>query len=225
MSVLMRLAAIGVCKRRFAQIARCLAALSVMPSLAACAGVGVVNSPDPLVKLNDAAYLFQKENRPVPAETLIQEAIVIYEKRDDSHGLGNANREYGDFLRSGAVFNWRDAYRRHGFLDRSVTYDNRLEKASEHYSKALEYYRLAKTQEMAAGKYDALTNVYYNMALSHFALGARNEACADYDRALHAYNDNMQRNPTAHPHGSQAGTVPESIAAAKKEAVCREEAT
>jgi tetratricopeptide (TPR) repeat protein len=125
---------------------------------------------------------------------------------------------------AGAVFNWRDAYRRNGFLDRSVTYDSRLEKASEYYSKALEYYRLAETQEVVAGKYDALTNVYYNMALSHLALGARNEACADYDRALKAYNDNMQRNPTAHPHGSQAGTVPVSIAAAKKAADCKEEA-
>jgi tetratricopeptide (TPR) repeat protein len=202
-----------------------LAALSGMSSLAACAGVGVVDSPDPLVKLNDAAYLFQKENRPVPAQTLIQEAIVIYEKRDDPHGLGNANREYGDFLRSAAVFNWRDAYRRNGFLDRSVTYDNRLEKASARYTKALEYYRLAEAQEMAAGEYDALTNVYYNMALSNFALGARDEACSDYDRALQAYNNNMQRNPIAHPHGSQAGTVPESIAAAKKGADCMEEPT
>jgi tetratricopeptide (TPR) repeat protein len=155
-----------------------LAVIAVTTSFVACAGIGVVDSPDPLGKLNTAEYLFQKENRPVPAETLIQEAIVIYEKRDDPHGLGNANRTYGDFLRSAAVFNWRDAYRRNGFLDRSVTYDNRLEKASERYSKALEYYRLAETQEMAAGKYDALTNVYYNMALSNFALGARKEACA-----------------------------------------------
>ena len=93
MSMLMRLVAHVVCKKRFAPMTRCLAALSVISSLAACAGIGVVDSPDPLVKLNDAAYLFQKENRPVPAETLIQEAIVIYEKRDDPHGLGNANRE------------------------------------------------------------------------------------------------------------------------------------
>ena len=218
--MLMRLAALGVYRNRFARIARCVAASSIMSSLMACAGVGVVASPDPLVKLNDAEYLFQNKNRPVPAEALIQEAIVIYEKRNDAHGLGNANREYGDFLRSSAVFNWRDAYRRNGFLDRSVTYDNRLERASAHYSKALEYYRLAEIQEIAAGKYDALTNVYYNMGLSNFALGARNEACADYARALKAYNDNMQRNPTAHPHGSQAGTVPESIAAAKEGADC-----
>jgi tetratricopeptide (TPR) repeat protein len=202
-------------------IMRSVVSLSIMFSLVACAGVGVVDSPDPLVKLNDAAYLFGKENRPVPAETLIVEATAIYQKRNDPHGLGNANREYGDFLRSAAVFNWRAAYSHGGFSDPSITYDNRLEKASEYYTKALAYYRLAETQELAAGKYDALTNVYYNMALSNFALGARDEACADYDRALQAYQDNMQRNPTAHPHGTPAGTVPESIAAAKKGADCK----
>jgi tetratricopeptide (TPR) repeat protein len=202
-------------------ITRWVASLSIVFSLVACAGIGVVDSPDPLVKLNDAEYLFEKENRPVPAETLIVEATVIYQKRNDPHGLGNANRAYGDFLRSAAVFNWRAAYRHGGFSDPSITYDNRLEKASEYYTKALAYYRLAETQELAAGKYDALTNVYYNMALSNFALGAQKDACVDYDRALQAYNDNMQRNPTAHPHGSPAGTVPESIAAAKKGADCK----
>jgi tetratricopeptide (TPR) repeat protein len=210
-----------VCKKRFARITTCLATLSMVFLLSSCAGIGVVDSPDPLVKLNDAAYLFQKKNRPVPADTLIQKAIVIYQKRDDPHGLGNANREYGDFLRSAAVFNWRVAYSHGGFSDPSITYDNRLEKASEYYTKALAYYRLAETQELAADKYDALTNVYYNMALSDFALGMQKEACADYHRALQAYNDNMQRNPTAHPHGTQAGTVPESIAAAKKGADCK----
>jgi tetratricopeptide (TPR) repeat protein len=202
-----------------------IVSLSVVFSLSSCAGVGVVDSSDPLLKLNDAAYLFGRENRPVPAETLILEAIATYQKRDDPHGSGNANREYADFLRSQAVVNWQTAYRRNGFFDRSVTYDNRLEKASEHYAKALEYYRLAETKELAAGKYDALTNVYYNMALSKFALGARDEACMYYARALQAYNDNMQQNPTANPHGTQAGTVPESLAAAKKGADCKEATT
>jgi tetratricopeptide (TPR) repeat protein len=202
-------------------IARSVVSLIALFSLAGCAGIGVVDSPDPLVKLNDAAYLFQKENRPVPAETLIVEAMRIYEKRNDPHGLGNANREYADFLRSAAVFNWRAAYHRGGFSDPSVTYDNRLEKASEYDTKALAYYRLAETQELAAGKYDALTNVYYNMAVSNRSLGDLKEACVYYDRALQAYNDNMQQNPTAHPHGTQGGTVPESIAALKKGADCK----
>jgi tetratricopeptide (TPR) repeat protein len=202
-------------------IPKWVVSLSIMFSFVGCAGVGVVDSPDPLVKLNNAAYLFEKENRPVPAETLIVQATEIYQKRNDPHGLGNANREYADFLRSAAVFNWRAAYSHGGFSDPSITYDNRLEKASEYYTKALAYYRLAETQELAAGKYDALTNVYYNMALSKFAVGAPREACGDYDRALQAYDENMQRNPTAHPRGTQAGTVPESIAAAKKRADCK----
>jgi tetratricopeptide (TPR) repeat protein len=209
----------------FMLITKRIVSLSIVFSLSSCAGVGVVDSTDPLVKLNDAEFLFMNKNRPVPPETLILEATAIYQKRDDPHGLGNANRAYGDFLRSQAVVNWQAAYRRNGFFDRSVTYDHRLEKALEHYTKALEYYRLAETQELAAGKYDALTNVYYNMALSKFALGAQAEACVDYDRALQAYNDNMQRNSTAHPHGTNLGTVPETIAAAKKRADCKEAAT
>jgi tetratricopeptide (TPR) repeat protein len=189
-------------------------------SVSACTGVGIVASSDPLVKLNDADYLFIRENRPVPAEILIQEATVIYEERDDPHGLGNANREYGDFLRSQAVVNWETAYRRNGFFDKSVTFDNRLAKASEHYTKALEYLRVAETRELAAGKFDALTNVYYNMGWSHLALGAKEEACADFDRTLRAYDKNMQENPSAHPHESKLGTIPETIAAAKRRADC-----
>ncbi len=122
-------------------------------------------------------------------------------------GWGMPTGEYGDFLRSAAVLNWRAAYSHGGFSDPSITYGNRLEKASEYYTKALAYYRIAETQELAAGKYDALTNVYYNMALSNSALGAIKEACVDYDRALQAYKDNILRNPTAHPQGTSAGTV------------------
>ncbi len=88
--------------------------------LSACTGIGIVASSDPLVKLNDAEHLFMRENRPLPAERLIQEAMAIYQKRDDAHGLGNSNREYGDFLQSQAVINWEVAYRRNGFLDRSI---------------------------------------------------------------------------------------------------------
>jgi tetratricopeptide (TPR) repeat protein len=205
---------------RLAPIMKCMAVLSTLLSLSSCAGFGVVDPPDPLAKLNLAEHLFVDENRPVPADTLIHDAIVIYQKRDDSLGLGNAYREYGDFLSSAAVFNWRTAYSHGGFSDPSVTYDNRLEKASEYYTKALTYYRLAETQESAAGKYDTLTGVYYNMAHASLALGLRDEACGDYDRALQAYHENMARNPAAHPHGSRAGTVPESIAAAKKGADC-----
>lgn len=147
--------------------------------LSACAGVGIVATADPLRKLNDAEYLFARENRPLPAERLIREAISIYEERDDPHGLANANREYGDLPKSPAVLSWEAVYVRDGFLDKSITFANRLAKASEHYTIALKYYRLAEQRELAAGQYDALTNLYFNMAWSNLALGARDEGCAE----------------------------------------------
>jgi tetratricopeptide (TPR) repeat protein len=189
--------------------------------LSACAGIGIVSTSDPLIKLNDAEVLFMKEDRPLPAERLIQEAIAIYQERDDPHGLGTAYRAYGDLLRSPAVAKFERVYRRDGFLNKSVTFDNRLAKATEYYTKALEYYRRAEQQELATGKYDALTNVYYNMAWSNLALGARDEACVDFDRTLQAYNNNMQHNPTAHPQNSLLGTIPETITAVKKQADCK----
>ena len=191
--------------------------------LSGCAGVGIISTSDPAMKLNDAETLFLRKNRPLPAENLIQEALVIYQERDDPHGLGNAHREYGDLLKSPAVVNWEPAYRKSGgFLDKSITFDNRLTKASEQYAMALENYRRAEQQELAASKYDALTNVYYNMAWSNLALGARDEACADFDKSLQAYYENMRRNPTAHPYGARdSRSLPDTLALAKQQAGCR----
>src|SRR5208283_3828302 len=129
--------------------------------LSGCAGVGIVATSDPLIKLNDAEVLFVRRDRPLPAERLIQEATAIYRERDDPHGLGNSYREYGDLLESPAVARYEGIYRRDGFIDKSITFDSRLAKATEFYTKALEYYQIAEKQELAAGKYDALTNVYY----------------------------------------------------------------
>jgi tetratricopeptide (TPR) repeat protein len=197
-----------------------LSSITAAALLSACAGVGIAASSDPLTKLNDAEVLFSSKDRPLPAERLIQEAMAIYQERDDFHGLGNAHREYGDLLKSRAVANWEKIYRRDGFVDRSITFDSRLTKASEHYSTALEYYHRAESRELAAGKYDALTNLYYNMAWSHLALGAQDEACADFDRTVQAYSENMRRNPNAHPSGG--GSIPDAVARAKRQAGCKE---
>lgn len=134
--------------------------------LVGCAGFGIVASSDPLTKLNNAEYLFLTQNRPLPAERLIRESIEIYQERDDPHGLGHAHSQYGNLLRSPAVTRWEKVYRRDGFLDKSVTFDNRFAKASEHDSKALEYYRRAEKQHRESAKFDELTNLYYNI-MSH----------------------------------------------------------
>jgi tetratricopeptide (TPR) repeat protein len=174
---------------------RCLL-IACVALTTACTAVGVVATRDPLAKLNDAAFLYGRSNRPLPAEKLIREAMEIYQSENDTHGLGLAYREYGDFLRSAAVVNFESWYRSHGFLDSSINFDNRLEKSSEFYRKALESLELAATQLESAGRYDALTNAYFNTAWAHIALG---------EKSQHAKTSIAQWRPTRR---TCAGTQP-----------------
>ena len=199
---------------------RSLCIVLIVVFLVGCAGVGVVASSDPLTKLNDAESLFQEQDRPLIAERLIREAIVIYQERDDPHGLGNAHREYADLLRSPSVTGkWQKFYRDNGFQDRTVTFENRLAKASEYYAKAIEYYQRAEKQEREANRFDALSNTYYNMAWSYLMLNDRPKACGYYDRTLEVYAENMKRNPGAKPY-SPSGTIADLVASAKRRARC-----
>jgi len=195
---------------------RIFAALSVLLILAGCTAAGVVATSNPLTKLNDAGDLFERQDRPLPAEKLIMEAIDIYQQRDDPHGLGNATREYGDLLRSPAVAKWEKVYRESGFRDPSVTFDNRFAKSSEYYLKAIGYYERAEKQHRETGRFDALTNVYLNMGQSYQKLDDRVKACGYYDKALEAYGENIKRNPTARPLGS----VQDVVASVKRAARC-----
>ena len=189
--------------------------------MSGCAAIGVVATSDPHVKLNDAENLFIMQNRPLPAERLIREAMAIYQERDDPHGLGNANREYGDLLRSPAVAKWETVYKREGFQDKSIDFDNRLAKASEFYRRALTYYKRAEQQHQDTEKYDALTNVYFNMAISHEALGERGDACDYYDQTLEAYKKTLEQKPGAKPYApANFGSVPKLVAAQKRRAGC-----
>lgn len=192
----------------------CVCSLSF---LFGCAGVGIVATSDPLTKLNDAEDLFMSQDRPLPAEQLIREAMAIYQERNDPHGLGHAHREYADLLRSPSITGkWQNHYRSNGFLDKTVTYENRIAKSSEYYSKALEYYAQAEVLFHKTNRFDLLTNVYINMALSSAQLDRREKACAFYAKGLEAYSENIRRNPDAKPQGA----VPEFVGTQKKQLGC-----
>jgi len=61
---------------------RCLA-VGFSLVLVGCAGVGVVETSDPYVKLSDASSLFDEQDRPLIAERLIREAIEVCENKSD----------------------------------------------------------------------------------------------------------------------------------------------
>jgi tetratricopeptide (TPR) repeat protein len=178
---------------------------------------------DPLAKLNDAAVLFGRQDRPLPAEKLIFDALTIYLNNGDSHGVASAYREYADFLRSSAVAKFEIYYRKRGFIDTSITFDNRFEKAREFLGKALENYERAAPELQKAERYDALTNVYVNMAWVHVDLGQKNQACLDFALALEAYHLNIQQTPSAQPsYPRQFSSMPEAIAHERQRAGCIE---
>jgi tetratricopeptide (TPR) repeat protein len=106
-------------------------------------------------------------------------------------------------------------------LDKSITFDNRLAKASEFYRSALTYYQRAEQQHLQSAKYDALTNVYFNMAWSYRMLGERDRACAYYDRAVEAYKESIRRNPAVKPYAPPGyETVSDLVASEKRRAGC-----
>src|SRR5947208_9599357 len=122
-------------------------------AFAGCAAFGVSATTDPARKLRDATALFDRQDRPLPAERLIREALELYQKNSDQLGVAEAYRTYGFFFRSSSVNGkWNKFYRNNGFLDRSATFDTR-------YIKSIESFELARAIYSAHQRFDALTNV------------------------------------------------------------------
>lgn len=189
--------------------------------LSGCAAMLVPETNNPEEKLNWAYELCYNQARPLPAEKLIFEAMAIYQKQNNSLGLGHAHSHYGDLLLSSSIIKWQKVYIENGFQDKSVTFGNRIAKSKEYFTKALDYYQSAEKQFIESDQFDKLTNVYFNMAWAYYRLDDRNNSCRFYDKSLAAYNENIRRNPTAKPQVSSGyGSPADQIASEKKRAGC-----
>jgi len=184
--------------------------------LAGCAGVGIVAKSDPAGKLVQASELFEQQDRPLPAEKLIQEAIVSYETTSNELGLANAYRTYAFFFRSASVEgNWSEHYRQNGFLDKSATFDGRYEKSVEYLEKARKIFA-------DYGRFDALTTVNLNIGFTYEVMGYSGAACEAFDRSAQNNRDNLQgsRAKVALPEGF--ATFEEFLAPHRERAGCDE---
>lgn len=155
--------------------------------LSACSAALVPLSFDPKTKLGQADQLIYQDNRPGPAERLIQEAYDIYRERGDDVGMGTAYQLYGFFFVSGAVINWSKTYTQAGFLDGS-SYQDRFISSAAYFERSADLF-------LKAGKFDSATSVQFNGARSHVRAGDRGKACAAYDRSLDSYRKNIAANP------------------------------
>ena len=162
-------------------------------AISACAGFGIAATSDPTAKLNDAGDLFDRQDRPLPAERLIREAVQIYQEQNNELGLAEAYRTYGFFFRSSSIEGkWNKHYRQNGFLDKSATFETR-------YAKSIEYFEKARVIFAENKRFDALTNVDLNMRFTYVALGNTHAACQAFDRSLESYRENLRQTVGARP--------------------------
>lgn len=156
--------------------------------LGGCAAALVPATEDPAGKLRWALELIDNQQRPIPAERLINEAIGTYTSQKNELGLAEAYRVYGIFFKSQAVERMQVNYRENGFFDKSATYQNRLDKSLEYLGKSRDL--LEKNNDLST-----LPNVHLLMGWAHFQMKNTDAACAAFDDSLKAHQLKIARYP------------------------------
>lgn len=168
-----------------------LAVLLFTIMVTGCSAVGVPATFNPEKKLKYAEMLFNDNGRPLPAEPLIFEAIGIYKKGNDEVGLANAYQTYAYFLQSSILRNYEKDYRKHGFMDQTVTFDNRYEKALEYWIKSFKLFERNV-------RYAESSNTYYNIGRLQFMIFNNKEAaCKNYSKSIASHNRYIKKYPDA----------------------------
>ncbi|MFC1510270.1 hypothetical protein ACFL49_01245 [Candidatus Omnitrophota bacterium] len=158
-----------------------------MPSMTGCTAVGVPYTSNPDKKLRYAESLFNNEDRPLPAQDLIMEAIDKYKTNEDDDGLANAYRTYAFFLQSPTVGRWSKM----SFEDKTVTHENRFRKSAEYWEKAIRLYDRNDMYNLSADCYFQLEKLYY------VAFKDISQVCYYNDMSRRSIEKFRQNNPNA----------------------------
>lgn len=155
-----------------------------------CAAAFVPTTSDPKQKIADAYWLFDEKQRPLRAEPLIIDAIKIYQNNNDTSGLAEGYIAYGIFLRSYAVERYRERYQEKGFIDTSVTYENRYVKSIEYFEKSEEIFKNTK-------EFDKLTNVYLHMGFTYMSADLVSDGCKKFKESIIVNEKFKKQKPNA----------------------------
>ncbi len=182
-------------------------------NLFGCAAAMVPYSFDPERKLGWANVLLDEQDRPLPAERLIREAVDIYQSDNDEIGLGHAYRSYAYFFRSDSIYNWQDYFREHGFLDKTANIDQR-------YDKSIEYYLKARAIFTKYNIYDALSSIDLGIAWASNNKKDRDMACKYLESSLANNKLFMADHPDAKIRVGNFNSFTELIASEQKNMGC-----
>jgi tetratricopeptide (TPR) repeat protein len=186
---------------------------SCIALLLGCAAAMVPSTNDPARKLGWSKVLLEEQDRPVPAERLIFEAIEIYKAQNDENGLAESYRRYGIFLKSPSVTKWGQNFRDNGFLDKTITFDTRLDKSIEYFDKA-------KSQFEKTKSYDMVSNVDLHLGLVYKQKGQSELACKFFDQSIASNTQFKSINPTLEIRGAGNQSFDKTIAELKKSINC-----
>jgi tetratricopeptide (TPR) repeat protein len=145
------------------------------------AGCAARSTNDPALKLTWAAEEFNRNENPVAAEELLQDAMQTYRKQMNRIGLAETYRQYGLFLRSHAVTKFREHYQHAGFLDETVRFNNRYDKALEYFGKSKDIF----AEQNLAGP---VSDIYFSMAKTYALMNRVPESCESLDKGRKSYS-------------------------------------
>nr|MBF0683486.1 hypothetical protein [Pseudomonas sp.] len=188
----------------------------VIISVGGCSAVGVIASSDPYQKLAVADSLAE-HNRPAVAERLIVESIAICKETDDRHCFAAAYRGYGLFFMSESIEGrqWKPHYAQNGFIDSTVSLDDR-------YSRAIDFLKKSRNIYIENGEYDAVTNLSLSIGFAYVMQGDYSPACQAYDESLQAYAENVRNNPNVKIHlPEKYANFPNYIEIQKNRILCK----
>ena len=158
--------------------------------LPACTAAMVPQTDDPKRKLGWASVLLDEQDRPIPSEKLIREAIEINQAQNDEVGLANAYRLYGFFFQSPAVARFSAYYKKNAFLDKTVAFDQRIDLSIAYSTKARNIFAKLDNPEL-------LANVDLTLAYAYMAKEQRAIACKSFDSSLQNHERLEHAEPNA----------------------------
>lgn len=148
--------------------------------LSGCAGIGVVATSDPYQKL-DQADAMMAQDRAAMAESLISDALKVFEEKNDVAGIADAYHAYGNLYKHPSYHGkWKPTFEKLG------TYDGT-------YQKSIDYFN--KSKEIFEGKKDA-TGVSKSLFGIGHVYGIKNEreiSCQYYSKALARYRSGKEQ--------------------------------
>src|SRR3569832_67784 len=156
-------------------------AFLLLVALAGCAAALVPETSDPARKLGWARELINNQNRPIPAERLIKEALTIYQAEQNELGEADANRTLAEFYKS-------DAYANNAHYKATTEYPLRYKTAIGYYNNALALY-------VKNGELFGASNETQQTGLLYAEENDIPSACKAFDEGLDYHNRGMGAHP------------------------------